>query len=135
RRPEGGGIRHRPAPQVLVAVVTQAAAGLQPGHEAGHAGAADRLVVWLPQHRAVAPAGQVTLAGFHALSIVPSRRGWQRPGGAVVAQIMRFRIYEGSVMRATRAHTAAVSVRSGSTASAPASRSSAAVAPPLAPAS
>src|SRR6185369_15706350 len=83
----------RPVPEVLVATRVEGSAARKPGHEAGHPGVADRLVVWLPEHRAVAPAGQVTHDGFHALSIVPSRHGWQRPRGAVVAQIMRFRAY------------------------------------------
>ena len=85
RRPEGGGIRHRPLPQVLVAAGVKDPAGRQPVHEAGDPGGADRLAVRLPEHRAVAAAGQI--ARFHALSIVPSRRAWQRPAVPVMAQI------------------------------------------------
>ena len=81
RRPELPGLRHRPLPKVLIAAEVQLVTGLQPAHEAGDPGVADRLVVRLPEHRAVAAAQQITLARFHAFSIVPSRRAWQRPTG------------------------------------------------------
>ena len=83
RRPELRGLRHRPLPKVLVAAEVQPAAGGQPAHEAGDPGVADRLVIRFPEHRAVAAAQQITFARFHALSIVPSRRAWQRPARTV----------------------------------------------------
>ena len=95
RGPEVAGLRHRPAPQVLIAPRAPRAplaplAPLAPGrlgqpvHEAGHPGVADGLGVRLPEDLAVTAAGQI----LHALSIVPSRRAWQRPLSAVVVQIM-----------------------------------------------
>src|SRR5271169_33745 len=88
RRPELSGLRHRPLPKVLVAAQVQLVTGLQPAHEAGDPGPADRLVVRLPEHRTVTAAQQITLARFHAFSIVPSRLAWQRPARPDVAQIM-----------------------------------------------
>src|SRR5262249_18102633 len=83
-RPEVGGLGHRPAPQVLIAVGLEGAPGLEPVHEAGDPGVADRPAVRRPQHLAVTAAQLI----LHALSIVPCRRAWQRPLGAVVVQIM-----------------------------------------------
>ena len=88
RRPELPGLRHRPLPKILIAAQVQLVTVLQPAHEAGHPGLADRLVIRLPEHRAVAAAQHITLARFHAFSIVPSRHAWQRPARPDVAQIM-----------------------------------------------
>ncbi len=78
RRPERAGLRHRPLPQVGVAVEMLPAAG-QPADEPGDAGVVDRLLVRLPEHRAVPAAGQVR--SIHGPSIAASRRARQRPVG------------------------------------------------------
>src|ERR1039457_2204423 len=68
------------APPTSAEVCSSGSAAVgQPAHEPGYPGAPYRLVIWLPEHRTIAAAQQITLTRFHSSQHRAIRARLQRP--------------------------------------------------------